>query len=83
MPGILQNLIGAGSSTVKDAVEWTLLYIAMNERLEAKIIGEIGSVIGFDRKPTYADRAAMPYLQAVIQEGLRISSMLPLNLPHV
>ena len=32
---------------------------------------EIDHVIGPDRLPTFADRAALPYVNAVVQEVLR------------
>ena len=68
---------------MKDSLEWTLLYVSLHRDVQEKIVQEISEIIGFDRKPTYSDRTVMPYIQAVIHESMRLSSMLPLNLPHM
>lgn len=81
--GMVSNLVGAGSSTVRDTIEWALLYLAMHQDVQDKVFAEIKAVIGVEQPPNYSDRARMPYIQAVIQETLRISSLIPINLPHM
>lgn len=75
-------MLGAGSGTVKDAVEWMLLMVTINPEVQKKIHAEIYDTIGRERRPTYADRVTMPYTQAVINESLRHNSRLPMNLPR-
>lgn len=78
-----EGMFAAGSATVKDAVEWTLVYMAIHEDIQRKVQKEVDEIIGQDRRPSYADRALMPYTLAVINESLRYASMIPINLPHM
>lgn len=82
MAGISRDLIGAGSGTVKDAVEGVLLVVTMNPEIQKRIHFEIDEAIGRERRPTYADRINMPYTQAVINETFRHGSRIPINLPR-
>lgn len=43
---------------------------------------EIDSVVGRDRLPTFADRQALPYVEALLLETYRWGVPVPLNLPH-
>lgn len=83
LAGISGDLFGAGSSTVKDAVEWLLFYLAIDQNAQKKVHDEIDSKIGLERDPTFADRADMPYTHAMIQETFRLSSSIPINIPHL
>ena len=79
---IVSDLLGAGSGTVLDTLQWTLCYIASNEEVQERIYQEIETVIGRERRPTVADRKLMPYLQATYLETMRCSNMVPFLLPH-
>ena len=43
---------------------------------------EIDRVVGNDRLPDFADRASLPYVEAVYHEVLRHSPPLPLGIAH-
>ncbi|KAH8887290.1 pisatin demethylase [Thozetella sp. PMI_491] len=66
----------AGSDTTATAVRATLLYLMTNPRVSNKLLAEINASLGSlssDREIiTDAKARDMPYLQAVIKEGLRL-----------
>ncbi|KAJ0307046.1 hypothetical protein COL5a_009483 [Colletotrichum fioriniae] len=71
---ILLQII-AGSDTTATAIRATLLYIITNPRVHNKLLAEILSMDDTaPRRPIISDAEArnLPYLQAVIKEGLRI-----------
>ncbi|KAF7976129.1 hypothetical protein HWV62_7419 [Athelia sp. TMB] len=43
---------------------------------------EIDAVVGRDRLPSFADRAALPYIECVMSECLRWAAPVPVGLPH-
>ncbi|KJA22148.1 hypothetical protein HYPSUDRAFT_139604 [Hypholoma sublateritium FD-334 SS-4] len=43
---------------------------------------EIDEVVGPTRLPTLADRPALPYLESLLKETIRLNPMVPLGLPH-
>ncbi|KAI0049998.1 cytochrome P450 [Auriscalpium vulgare] len=59
-------------------------YLALTIYPEAqrKAQAEIDAVVGSDRLPTFADRASLPYVEALVNEVLRWGTVAPLGLPH-
>lgn len=84
MVQILADLFGAGLETVSTAIIWAVAFLASNRPLQDKLYDEIQSAIGepSNRSPTLKDKSKMPLLQATVLELLRMSSVLPLGLPH-
>lgn len=67
--------IAAGGDTSSGAIRATMLYIASNYRVLQKLRTEIDAAVrdGSVSSPiTNAESVKLPYLQAVIKEGLRI-----------
>ena len=50
--------------------------------VQKKLHNEIDDIVGDSRLPSLADRAAMPYADAVMHELLRLSSIVPLGVFH-
>ena len=57
--------------------------MALHPAAQARAQAELDAVIGPDRLPSLADRARLPYVEAVLKECLRWHPILPLALPHM
>ena len=51
--------------------------------VQARAQAELDAVLGQERLPTPADRAQLPYVDAVLKECMRWRPILPLALPHL
>ena len=51
--------------------------------VQARAQAELDAVLGQERLPTRADRAQLPYVDAVLKECMRWRPILPLALPHL
>ncbi|KAH7374639.1 cytochrome P450 [Plectosphaerella cucumerina] len=75
----LEQII-AGSDTTAGAIRGVLLLVMTNPRVCAKLQGEIDAAVRDGRAPrkgddaiiSFAEAKALPYLQAVIRESLRV-----------
>lgn len=76
------ELIGAASDTTANAIAWLILYLVRESEVQKRMYEEIRDVLGASEKPDLSDKTQLPYVDAVIQESLRISSSVPYALPH-
>ncbi|XP_031559230.1 cytochrome P450 1A1-like [Actinia tenebrosa] len=84
MVQILADLFGAGLETVSTSMIWAVAFLASNKSLQEQLYDELKGAIGktSNRSPSLEDKSKMPLLQAIVLEVLRMSSVLPLGLPH-
>ncbi|XP_059197064.1 cytochrome P450 2J4-like [Centropristis striata] len=73
------DLFLAGTETTTITLLWALIFLIKNPDIKDKVQAEIDRVIGQSRQPKMADRANLPYTDAVIHEIQRMGNILPLN----
>ncbi|KFK39878.1 hypothetical protein AALP_AA3G300300 [Arabis alpina] len=74
------DLILGGTDTSAQEIEWTMAEIVNNPKILDKLRGEIDSVVGKTRLIQETDLPNLPYLQAVVKEGLRLHPQAPIML---
>lgn len=75
---LVLNFLIAGRDTTAQALSWTIFCLAQDKDAEAKARQEILEVCGV-RGPTYDDIARLPYVNAVLSEGLRLYPSVPVD----
>ncbi|XP_075553184.1 cytochrome P450 2J4-like [Dermacentor variabilis] len=82
LKGNVASFFGAGSETVRAAIEWLLLMSAMKPELQRRIHAEIDVVLasGENSHISWSDRCRMPYTQAFMWETMRCKPVNPLSL---
>jgi cytochrome P450 len=65
------TLFLAGHETTALTLSWTWYLLAQNPMVEARLLGELRSVIG-DRAPAVDDLPRLPFTDAVVRETLRL-----------
>ncbi|KAF1730567.1 Versicolorin B desaturase [Beauveria bassiana] len=76
-------LISAGSETTATALSGTLQYLFRNPECLRKLTEEVRSSIAADSDLTIQKTATLPYLGAVLQEGLRMAPPAPSIRPRL
>ncbi|KAK3008469.1 hypothetical protein RJ639_015276 [Escallonia herrerae] len=76
----LLDLFIAGTDTTAVALQWTLAEIINHPRVFNKLREEIKGVVGSNRLIEESDAPNLPYLQAVVKEGLRLHPPSPMIL---
>ncbi|KAG8678807.1 hypothetical protein FRC09_019525, partial [Ceratobasidium sp. 395] len=76
------TLFGAGSDTTAASIMTFVLAMVQHPCVQARAQEEIDRVTGSKRLPEVADRANMPYVQAIVREILRWNPPLPLGFPR-
>ncbi|KAH8664469.1 cytochrome P450 [Xylariales sp. PMI_506] len=70
----------AGRDTTAATLSWTLYELARHPEVVRRLRAEIIDQLGLERTPTYHDLKNMKYLQAIMNETLRLYPAVPLNL---
>lgn len=78
MRDMVLNFLIAGRDTTAQATTWCIYLICQHQEVEEKILEEANAICG-DADPTFEQVKRMKYVQAVINEGLRLYPSVPLN----
>ena len=65
------TLLLAGHDTTANALTWTLVLLAHNPSVEAKLHAELDREVG-NRLPKQSDISQLPYTEAVLKESMRL-----------
>uniref|UniRef100_A0A183CJT9 Cytochrome P450 n=1 Tax=Globodera pallida TaxID=36090 RepID=A0A183CJT9_GLOPA len=82
------DLFFAGQETTSSTLNFFVLYLLLDQRVQTKMQAELDKLYtekernGVGGMVTMADRAKLPYLNAVVNECQRMCNLLPLNLTH-
>ncbi|KAG6494336.1 cytochrome P450 89A2-like [Zingiber officinale] len=78
------EFLDAGTETTAAALEWIMANLVKHGDIQAKLVEEMGTVVGGGRRVGIAeeDLERMPYLDAVVKEGLRRHPPAKFLLPH-
>ncbi|KAL2906899.1 Cytochrome P450 89A9 [Bienertia sinuspersici] len=77
------EFLNAGTDTTSTALQWTMANLVKYPKIQAKVYNEIKQVIGEEAEEVSEDELSkMPYLKAVVLEGLRRHPPGHFVLPH-
>ncbi|RDA89341.1 hypothetical protein CP532_6183 [Ophiocordyceps camponoti-leonardi (nom. inval.)] len=76
-------LYNGGLDTSVAILSGFVLAMATFPHVQIKAQEEIERVVGTDRLPGFADRANLPYIDAIVQEACRWNPTAPLGFPHM
>ncbi|XP_078522909.1 cytochrome P450 2J4-like [Lissotriton helveticus] len=80
MVRLAADLFLAGTETTTTTLRWTLLYMVKHPEIQEKVQKELDDVLGKSQIIHYEDRKRLPYINAVIHEIQRMSSIVPIGL---
>ncbi|WZY94869.1 hypothetical protein YC2023_067198 [Brassica napus] len=72
------ELFLGGTDTSKQTIQWTMARIINNPKVIERLREEMDSVVGKSRLIQETDLPNLPYLQAIVKEGLRMYPPVPL-----
>lgn len=78
---ILVGILMAGNDTTNSLTTWCMYHILANPWVHQKLLKEIDSAL-VNAEPTYDDLKSMVYLDWVVQESLRISPPVPVEMKY-
>lgn len=72
------SILLAGEDSTANSIAWAVHYMTENDEIQGKIQAEVDSKFGDSEIPaTFDDLTNMPYIEAVINEALRLQPVLP------
>ena len=82
LEAIISSIFFTGIETILTSLLWLLVQLFHHPEIQTKMYQEIIDKIGKKHQITADDKDSLPYIQAVLNESYRFSSIAPLSLPH-
>ncbi|KAK7207664.1 putative cytochrome P450 oxidoreductase [Myxozyma melibiosi] len=79
---LLGELVEGGADTTASHITTLILAFALYPEVQKKARAEIDRLCGVDRAPTFSDFDQLPYVNAIVKEGMRWRPTSPTALPH-
>ena len=76
------DLFSAGSDTTAHVLGWTLLELARHPAVQRRLRRQLDAAVGRRRLPRLSDQRRLPLCRAVLEEVLRLHTVVPQALPH-
>ncbi|KAM4611666.1 cytochrome P450 17A2 [Polymixia lowei] len=76
------EVFGAGVETTSTTLLWILAYLIHHPEVQERVQTELDQCVGRERGVCVSDRGRLPYLECVINEGMRIRPVSPVLIPH-
>nr|XP_057922976.1 steroid 17-alpha-hydroxylase/17,20 lyase isoform X2 [Doryrhamphus excisus] len=73
---------GAGVETTSTTLLWILAYLLHHPEVQERVQKELDEQVGGERPVCAMDRGRLPYLDSIINEGMRIRPVSPVLIPH-
>ncbi|XP_074555300.1 cytochrome P450 17A2 [Halichoeres trimaculatus] len=80
---IAAEAFGAGVETTSTTLLWILAYLLHHPEIQKRVQKELDEHVGSERPVCMSDRGRLPYLDCVINEGMRIRPVSPVLIPHI
>ncbi|ODM86535.1 Cytochrome P450 2J6 [Orchesella cincta] len=82
LQAIVGDLFVAGSETSSNSLSFATLYLSQHLETQRKAQAELDRVVGLDRQVFLSDKPALPYIEAILLETFRLSSIVAMGVPH-
>lgn len=76
------DLFNAGFDTTSNMLRWIILYMIKYPEVQRRVQKQIDEVVPRDTLPSYQHKPNLPLVEAMIQEALRLSSLIALGVQH-
>ncbi|CAG8524214.1 9641_t:CDS:2 [Ambispora leptoticha] len=76
------SLLIAGTETTATSITWIIAAIANNPEIQLRAQKELDSVVGQLKLPSHEDISSLPYIRAIVKEGLRWAPAIPRGATH-
>lgn len=79
---LMNEIFIASVVNFTNTLAWGLLYLVHNPSIQDLVHQELDHVVGPDRLPDIGDKQSLPFLEATINETMRLASVIPLSVPR-